>query len=178
MKYLPKILWLVPLAAHLGFLAATAAPFSESMGATRDETGVDSTAFFMAWIGITAAANLSLLVLHLFLPRLPGRFLLVPGHRYWLGSDETRAELLARIRFTIEASLLGLNVFLAAVYQLMYESSVRKPVLYFSPPTLIAAFMVLPILAAFILMGLTMLGLRRDARKALEAGHGPKETDR
>lgn len=118
------------------------------------------------WLGIITTTNLTLLLLHLFLPKLPRRLLQVPGHEHWLKSQATREELLSRIRFALEASLLGLNVFLLAIYQLVYESTVRRPLLYFAPNVLIWLFMVLPMTMALAALCLTMRGLARDAKKA------------
>lgn len=164
MRHVSKLLWIVPLAAHLAYLCATADQLPPAMGEALGEPGISTPLFLLEWLAITALANLAFLALHLRLPQLSDRMLQVPGHRYWLSSTETRGELVARIRFTIEATLLSLNVFLVAVYQLIYESSVPQPIVVFAPVKLIVLFMALPLLTALVLTGSTMLGLWREAK--------------
>jgi hypothetical protein len=139
------------------------------MGANPAQDAMDRAQFAAQWLGIVTTANLCLVLLHLFLPKLPQRLLQVPGHQHWLACDATRKELLSRIRFALEASLLGLNVFLLAVYQLIYESAVPRPLLYFSPEVLVWLFMVLPVTMALAAAGLTIQGLARDAKNATAA---------
>ncbi len=164
MRHLSTWLWLVPLAVHGGYLLATYDHLPLDVGAMGG-AGTSRRQFIYEWLGIISAANIVFSIVYWKLPHLNDGMLAVPGKAFWLSTDERKAELIERLRGICEISLFGLNVFFLAVFQFIYQTNVRQPILSMRTETLVAFFVVLPLLAVVIVMLLSVRSLAAAARR-------------
>jgi hypothetical protein len=164
LRSLGALLWIVPFAAHVGYVLAT---FDQLPGHLGEDggTGGATALFIVEWFAVLGAANLAFTALHLRLPRLRDGMLSVPGRDWWLADPERRAELVDRLRAVCEVALLMLNVFFLAVYQSIYQTNTPLPILALPPPVLIAGFMLAPLLAVVAHLAWTLRTLARAARE-------------
>ncbi|MCP4677833.1 MAG: hypothetical protein GY854_20405 [Deltaproteobacteria bacterium] len=168
MRHVSTVLWLVPLAVHIGYILATSPHLPPTVGVTADESGTSARLFLAVWFAIICAANTAFIIVRNRLPNFGDAMLAVPGQKHWLSTPENKNELIERLRGICEASLLGLNVFFLAVYQSIYQANVTRPFLTMSTSVLIFFFMALPLLVSVISMFITLRGLAADARKQIE----------
>lgn len=86
------------------------------------------------------------------MPKFNNTLLSVPNKAYWLGSEEKKQILVDKLRSMLETTLLLVNVFFIAVYQLIYQTNVRTPVIQLPLQILIVFFMGFPLVVAIIHM--------------------------
>ena len=162
MRHLGKVLWLVPLSVHIGYISATYWHLPTYFGA--DSVGAtDRTALMIEWFAIIGMANLVFSLLHVRLPRFGDRMLAVPGKAYWLSTEERRIELVERLKGVCESALFNLNIFFLAVYQSIYQSNVVRPAVFIPQSVLVFFFMVVPL---FVLTVVVLAASRTLASKA------------
>ena len=168
MRFLGRVLFIVPLAVHIGYFAATFDELARTVGRTGNEAGTPRGDFAIFWILTIGLANLAFTALHLRLPRMKESTLKVPGQEYWLSTPERRADLVSRLRGIFEAALLGLNIFFFAVYQSIYQANAHAPAVRFELPTLITFFMIAPLLMVVVAAVLITRGIALDATREKE----------
>ncbi|MDD5306974.1 MAG: hypothetical protein PHU25_06585 [Deltaproteobacteria bacterium] len=169
MRILGRLLWLIPLAVHTGYLLAVRSTLPAFLGAGPGERGT-STAIFMAeWILVIVLSNAAFVFIHARLPRFRDSMLAVPGRRHWLSTPERRAELVEKLRGLCETALFFLNVFYLAVFQSIYQMNAPKPLVTFPRPVLFSFFIALPALAMLASVLVTMRRLASAARRSGEA---------
>ena len=164
MSYLGSILWIVPLLIHVAYILATYDHLPAALGPRAGE-GIPPKTFFIWWFAIIGLANLAFTFLHVRLPKLKKKSLVVPGQAYWLSTSELKKELVDRLRGIIEAALLGLNVFFLAIYQMIYQTNAVRPVIVISLPMLVSIFMGGALIVVVGSMIITIRGLAKDAPK-------------
>lgn len=165
MRHLGSVLWLVPVAAQVGYILATYDELPQAVGAGPDSAGTDLSLFIVEWFAVVGLANLAFAVIHVRLPRLGDRAFRIPGRDYWLATPERREDLVDRLRGICEIVLLLLNVFFLAVYQNIYQTNAPAPVISLSPAVLIPLFMVLPLVAIVFAILLSLRNLAAEARR-------------
>ena len=165
MRNLGSVLWLVPLAAQVGYILATYDELPEMVGAGPGTSGTAFDLFIVEWFAIVGLANMAFAVIHVKLPKLSDRSFRVPGRDYWLANAERKEQLIDRLRGVCEIILLLINIFFLAVYQNIYQTNAPAPVMAIAPQVLIPAFMVLPLVAIVIAFLFVMRGLAADARR-------------
>jgi hypothetical protein len=163
LRNIGKILWLLPVAAHIGYILATHDKLPDMIGAGDGEGGTDIYVFIVQWFALVGFANLAFAFIHVRLPRFSDKMLSVPNKNYWLANTERRARLVERIREQIEATLLMMNIFFLAVYQNIYQTNVQEPVIQIRPMILVPFFMILPLV---IILGVFLFGMRSLASEA------------
>ncbi len=164
MHRLGSALWILPFAAHVGYILATFDHLPGQLGGD-EEAGTATWAFIVEWFAVLGAANLAFAVLHLRLPRLGDRMLAVPGRNWWLADGERRTGLVDRLRGVCEVALLMLNVFFLAVYQSIYQTNAALPILSLPPWVLIGGFMIVPLFVIAAYFAWTLRSLARAARE-------------
>jgi hypothetical protein len=167
MRTLTRLLWLVPLAAHTGYLLAVRDTLPAFLGAGPDEPGASTATFLAEWILVIALSNAAFAFIHVRLPRFRDSMLSVPGRQHWLASPERRAELVERLRGLCETTLLFLNVFYLGVFQSIYQMNSLRPLVSFERPVLFAFFIALPALAMLASVLVTMRRLAAAARRGV-----------
>jgi hypothetical protein len=165
MRFVSKILFLVPLSIHIGYVAATFPELFRMIGRTGVDDGTPKGDFALFWSVTIALANAAFVGLYFRLPKMKDRMLRVPGQAFWLADEERRDELVQRLRGILEAALLGLNLFFLAVYQSIYQVNASRPAVRFELPLLIAFFMIAPLLLVVAVGLLTVRGIALDAEK-------------
>jgi hypothetical protein len=141
-----RLIWIFPLAVHLGYIGATFRFLPDIIGERASATS--SVSIFLAqWLVILICSNIALGWILFRLPKFSDKMLSVSGKNNWLSTPEKRALLIERLEGFIETALLFANVFYLAVYQLIYQSNVKIPVIRIPLPVLLALFMVLPLIA-------------------------------
>ena len=163
MRNAGKILWLLPVAAHIGYILATHDKLPGMIGSGGGEGGTDLYVFIVQWFALVGLANVAFALIHVRLPRFSDRMLSVPNKDYWLANAQRRARLVERIREQIEATLLMMNIFFLAVYQNIYQTNVQGPVIHIRPMILVPFFMILPLV---IVVGVFLFGMRSLASEA------------
>ena len=138
MRFLGRVLFIVPLSIHIGYLAATFPELATMVGHTAENAGVPKARFALFWCLTIALANIVFIALYWLMPKMRDSMLRVPGAAYWLSAGDRRTELITRLRGIIEAALLGLNVFFFAVYQSIYQANALAPA-YHAPMTIFMA---------------------------------------
>lgn len=166
MRFLGRVLFIIPLSVHVGYWAATVSGLPAAIGRTAADMGTPKDRFVLLWGLTIAAANLTFIALYLALPRMGDPMLKVPGAAHWLSNAKRRSELIERLRGIFEAALLGLNIFFLAVYQMIYQANALLPVTTFPPATLITFFMVAPLLLVLVVGVLVTRGLALDAKRS------------
>lgn len=165
MKHLGRVLWIVPLAVHVGYLLATREQLPSELGADPGQRGTGVSLFVAEWLVVLGAANLAFVLLHARLPRMSDRMLSVPGKSYWLSTPKRRSIAVEKLRGIVETALLLLDVFFLAVYQLIYQTNVAEPVVSLPQTALIVLFMVLPLVGIALAMLLALRALAAGARE-------------
>ena len=163
MRNIGKILWLLPVAAHIGYILATYDKLPGTIGSGGGEGGTNIYVFIVQWFTLVGLANVAFAFIHIRLPRFSDRMLSVPNKDYWLENTQRRARLVERIREQIEATLLMMNIFFLAVYQNIYQTNVQGPVLQIQQMILVSFFMILPLV---IVVGVFLFGMRSLASEA------------
>jgi hypothetical protein len=164
-RNLGSVVWLVPVAAQVGYILATYDELPAAIGAGPESGGTAFELFIVEWFAIVGLANLAFSVIHVRLPKLSDRSFRVPGRDFWLATAERKEILIDRLRGICEIVLLLINVFFLAVYQNIYQTNVPDPVMSISPAVLVTAFMVLPLTAIVVAFAVVMRGLAADARR-------------
>lgn len=166
MRYLASVLWLVPLAVHVGYAFSTYGHLPPALGGSGGGAGGTSSAVFLACWGATIiAANSAFVFLYFRLPKLNDRMLSVPGKDYWLSDADLRKELIERLRGIVGVALFGLNVFFLAVYQSIYQANARPPMISMRLNILVFFFMLFPMLITAAMMVSALVSLARDAKQ-------------
>jgi hypothetical protein len=165
MRFVSKILFLVPLSIHIGYFGATFPELFMMIGRTGVDDGTPKGDFALFWVLTIALANVAFIALYFRLPKMRDRMLKVPGQAFWLANEEQLHELVQRLRGILEAALLGQNLFFLAVYQSIYQVNSYRPAVRFELPVLIAFFMMAPLLMVAVVGLLTIRGLALDADK-------------
>ena len=166
MRHIGSVLWLVPFAAHIGYILATYEHLPPQIGSFSGDTATDRTVLLVEWFAIIGMANMIFSFIHVRLPRFGDRMLTVPGKKYWLADEERRAELVDRLRGVCEAALLGLNIFFLAIYQSIYQTNAWRPILFLPMSALVFFFMVVPLLVSIVAILSTMRSFASKARQA------------
>jgi len=164
-RNLGSVLWIVPVAAQVGYILATYDELPPAVGAGPGTEGTALVLFIVEWFAIVGLGNVAFALIHVRLPALRDSALRVPGRDFWLSTPERRGELVDRLRGICEIILLLLNVFFLAVYQDIYQTNVPDPVISFSPRVLVPVFMVLPLVSIVVAFLVVMRGLAADARR-------------
>lgn len=164
MGHVNSVIWIVPLAVHVGYFWATVFHMPPFLQVAADGGGTFRATFIIGWCAVIGAANSAFGLLIVLLPRLKDSMLQVPGKAYWLSSAKLKRELVTRLRSVCTAALFGLNIFFLAVYQSIYQSHLDTPYLRMSVPRLVVFFMVVPLLVSVISIGFTVRSLAVDAR--------------
>ena len=157
MRNIGKILWLLPVAAHIGYILATHDKLPVMIGSGGGEEGTNVYIFIVQWFAMVGLANVAFAFIHMRLPRFSDKMLSVPNKDYWLENTERRARLVERIREQIEATLLMMNIFFLAVYQNIYQTNVEGPVVHIRPMILVPFFMILPLAVCRLRRSLLLL---------------------
>jgi len=139
-----RYLFLVPLAVHLGWLAATWQALPSQMGGAICSPAL-RVDFLLEWLALTLLANAAFLGLYAWLPKGPARLLSVPNRERWLQTPAGKAQLVAQLRGLIEVSLFCLNLLFLAMYQFIYQGNMPRPHIAFPLPVLYLLFMVAPL---------------------------------
>jgi len=163
MRFLGRVLFIVPLSVHIGYLAATFPELATMVGHTAKSAGLPKSRFALLWCLTIALANIVFIAVYWIMPKMKDSMLRVPGAIYWLSCEERRTELVARLRGVVEVSLLGLNLFFFAVYQSIYQANALAPAVSFQPAVLIIFFMIAPILMILVWGVLVIRGIALDA---------------
>lgn len=164
MKHLGKVLWMIPLAVHVGYFLATFEHYPSYIGAGVGELGTEFYLFVTEWFAIIGLANVALLGVHIKLPTMKDRWLSVPGKDFWISTEARKEELIDKLRGFCEAALLLLNVFFLAIYQSVYQSNAPSPVVKLGDPILVGGFVVVPIVLLLAAFAATLRSLASKAR--------------
>lgn len=165
MRHLGRVLWLVPLSVHIGYISATYWHLPQYFGSDSGES-TNRTILMIEWFAIIGMANLIFSFIHVRLPRFSDRMLAVPGKAYWLATEERRIELVERLKGVCESALFNLNIFFLAVYQSIYQSNVMRPTMFIPPSVLVLFFMAVPLL---VLVAAVLAASRTLASRARRA---------
>ena len=165
MRFLTRVLWLVPFGVHAGYALATCGHMPAELRGARG-AGTSVALFFLLWAATIILSNLTFLALCLRLPRMRGKMLSVPRRSYWLSGPEQRAELIQRLRGIVGVAMFGLNVFFLAVYQSIYQANARPPMVFVPMEVLVFFFMVAPLVISAGMMVFEVAAMTREAARA------------
>jgi len=82
LRNLGSVIWLVPVAAQVGYILATYDELPGKIGAGPDAGGTDFHLFIVEWFAIVGLANLAFAIIHVRLPKLSDRSFRIPGRDY------------------------------------------------------------------------------------------------
>jgi len=163
MNALSRFLFIVPLAVHLGWFAATAPRLPALLGTAPGAPGSSATVFLAGWLALLFLSTAAFLGLRQALPRLSDRWLAVPRRERWLASDEGRAEVRARLAGMVDVALLFTQIVFVGVYQIIYQTNVARPLVSVSEDVLLSFFVLAPLVLVTVFLLLLLRGFARDA---------------
>ena len=164
MAFLSRVLWLVPLAVHVGYAARVFSLFPLLVGRTVDDAGIPVLRFFVMWFCTVLFADAAFVLIHLKLPKFKDAMFGVPRKQYWLETSERRQELIEKLRGILDVALFGLNVFFLAVFQAIYQANVLMPIISINGALLTTGFMAVPLILVSGYFIVVVAGLGRNTR--------------